>query len=115
MTVRYIPKGDTEKLRISHIYHNLSTAFCLVDTDGSTSWFTSANKIKSNIVEGENKLVWKFMDSDGNVVYMETTSFADKKFIDLNGNIGKTGDIIVQTYKDYQGYHIENDGTYIQK
>lgn len=115
MTVRYIPKDDTEKLRISHIYHNLSTAFCLVDTDGNTNCFTSANKIKSNIVEGENQLVWEFYDSEGNYFCFQTTSFTDREFYDGDGNFRKTGDIIVQSYKDYQGYHIESDGTYIQK
>lgn len=115
ITVRYIPRDNTEKLRISHIYHNLSTAFCLVDIDGGIKWFTSANKIKSNIVEGEDRLAWKFMDSSGNLICFETTSFADLKFLDSDGTPRKAGDMIVQSYKDYQGYHIENDGTYIQK
>lgn len=115
MTVRYIPKDDTEKLRISHIYHNLSTTFCLVNTDGDIRWFTSANKIKSDTVEGENRLAWKFIDSKGNPVFIETTSFADQKYLDSDGNPRKTGDMIVQSYEDYQGYHIESDGTYIQK
>lgn len=115
MTVRYIPKDDTEKLRISHIYHNLSTTFCLVNTDGDTRWFTSANKIKSDTVEGENQLVWKFIDSKGNPVFIETTSFADQEYIDSDGNPRKAGDMIVQSYEDYQGYHIESDGTFIQK
>lgn len=115
MTVRYIPKDDTEKLRISHIYHNLSTTFCLVNTDGDTRCVTSANKIKSDTVEGENQLVWKFIDSKGNPVFIETTSFADKEYIDSDGNPRKAGDMIVQSYEDYQGYHIESDGTFIQK
>ena len=37
------------------------------------------------------------------------------KYLDSDGNPRKVGDMIVQSYKDYQGYHIENDGTYIQK
>lgn len=115
MTVRYIPKDDTEKLRISHIYHNLSTTFCLVNTDGDTRCVTSANKIKSDTVEGENQLVWKFIDSKGNPVFIETTSFADQEYIDSDGNPRKAGDMIVQSYEDYQGYHIESDGTFIQK
>ena len=54
------------------------------------------------------------MDSNGDVFLFETASFADKIFI-INGIRRKAGDMIVQSYEDYQGYHIESDGTYIQK
>lgn len=55
------------------------------------------------------------MDSNGNVFLFETAAFADFKCIDSDGKIRKAGDTIVQSYEDYQGYHIESDGTYIQK
>lgn len=111
MTVTYVPKeGYDGGLRVSHIFQNLSAGFRVVDEKGNSLIVWSKNTIDSNMIEGESKLTWKFMDEDGNLNIFDISAFIPiahwgTNFETLNASI-------INSYKGFQGFHIEKDGTY---
>lgn len=122
MTVTYIPKEDIGKMRLSHAYHNLSAGFILLD-DNDLKTILTVNKIKTSTVEGEKQTrwKWKFMEN-GNPIVKEFTidSFiGNNKFIVYSSDgkrIEKTyGELIIGSYKDHQGFHLERNGKYTIK
>ena len=114
MSVTYIPKeGYDGKLRTSHIFQNLSSAFCVLKDDGNTIILLSKNSIDSDTVQGDSTMVWKFMDSSGNPIIIDSPYFVPlSKFLDSSGTVVFINEAIIRGYKGFQGYHIEKDGTY---
>ena len=114
MSVTYIPKeGYDGKLRTSHIFQNLSSAFRVLDDEGEVMVLLSENSIDSDTVQGESKMVWKFMDSSGNPIIIDSPYFVPQsKFLDSSGTVVFINEAIIRGYKGFQGFHIEKDGTY---
>ena len=128
MTVTYIPKeGYDGGLLLGHLFHNLSAAFSLLDDKGENTVFLSANTIDSNLVAGQPDMLVSITGVDANgVPYVDNfkfTSFIPEatviQGVDSDGEpylyAYTFADLIEQykdLYTDFQGFHIEKDGTY---
>lgn len=122
MTVTYIPKDGIENLRLSHVYHNLSAAFLLLN-DHEVTTMKSFNKVNTNMVEGEKKMGWTWETIDGNGFYYSKKYIIKDfignlhiEYIDSDGNLVqiKFSDLIISSYKDHQGFHLESNGKFSQ-
>lgn len=123
ISVTYIPKDNAGDMRLSHAYHNLSTGLVLFDGKAMRT-FRPTNKyeeLSSNIINGEMKTIWNFswLDSNGRPIYktISIDSFIGNigfSFIDSSGNHVeiKFVDCIFDTFKDYQGVHLERNGDF---
>lgn len=128
MTVTYIPKeGYDGGLLLGHLFHNLSAAFSLLDDKGENTVFLSANTIDSNLVAGQPDMLVSITGVDASgVPYADNfkfTSFIPEatviQGVDSDGEpylyAYTFADLIEQykdLYTDFQGFHIEKDGTY---
>ena len=128
MTVTYIPKeGYDGGLLLGHLFHNLSAAFSLLDDKGENTVFLSANTIDSNLVAGQPDMLVSITGVDASgVPYVDNfkfTSFIPEAIaiqgVDSDGEpylyAYTFADLIEQykdLYTDFQGFHIEKDGTY---
>ena len=129
MIVTYIPKeGYDGGLLLGHLFHNLSAAFSLSDDKGENTVFLSANTIDSNIVAGQPDTPLSIAGVDANgTPYLDNfllTSFIPEVIATIQG-VDSNGEPYLYTftfadfmeqykdlYTDFQGYHIEKDGTY---